>query len=106
MKRENLRSFRTVWKTTGKKRQPGEIYLDAGGGRFLPADGIVGIFDMDTATVSPVTRNFLRRSERRGETVTVKAELPKTFILYDDGVRETVYFSPFSPKTVEGRGKK
>ena len=39
------------------------IRLHAGNGRTVPVSRIVGIFDMDTATVSEVTKNYLRRAE-------------------------------------------
>ena len=78
-------------------------YLNIGNDRSIPSRGIIGIFDMDTATVSATTREFLRRSERQGQTVTVKASLPKAFVLYDDGVRETVYFSPLAVRTLAER---
>lgn len=85
------------------KPASGDGYLNIGGDRSIPARGIVGIFDMDTATVSPVTREFLRKSERQGQTATVKASLPKAFVLYEDGVRETVYFSPLAVRTLAER---
>ena len=99
MKRANIRKFRS-----GKGKNSGGIgYLNIAGDRSIPGKGILGIFDMDTATVSPTTREFLRKNERQGQTVTVKASLPKSFILYEDGLRETVYFSPLSVKALAGR---
>ena len=94
MKRANTAKFR-------KNAAVG--YLNIAGDRSIPTAGIIGIFDMDTATVSPTTREFLRRSERLGQTVTVRASLPKAFLLYDDGIRETVNFSPLAVRTLAAR---
>ena len=97
MKRAVIKKFRSAEGT-------GSIgYLNIAGDRSIPTAGIVGIFDMDRATVSSVTREFLRKSERQGQTVTVKASLPKAFILYEDGLRETVFFSPLAVSTLAGR---
>lgn len=57
---------------------------------------ITGIFDLDTSTVSAVTRNFLRDMEKRGEIINIK-ELPKSFIL--TGKKEVKVY--FSSKTVK-----
>jgi len=48
---------------------------------FLPRASIVGIFDLDTATVSGHTRNFLRRAQEAGKVVAVGDDLPQTFIV-------------------------
>ncbi len=61
---------------------------------------IVGIFDTDTATVSRATKNYLSKAEKRGETVNVTTELPKSFILTCSEGRNTVYFSQLSCKTL------
>ena len=41
---------------------------------------IVGVFDLDTATVSSVTKSFLSSAEKRSEVVGIE-NLPKSFIL-------------------------
>lgn len=79
-------------------------YLDVGAGRSLPRSGVIGIFDMDTATVSKVTRKFLTEAERRCQTVNISYALPKAFVVYEDGVGESVTFSPFTVRALAGRG--
>jgi hypothetical protein len=44
-------------------------------------DDLVGVFDLDTTTVSKVTRDSLAAAERRGEVCSVGGELPKSFLL-------------------------
>jgi len=44
---------------------------------------IIGVFDLDTATVSGVTKNFLASAEKRRE-VRGTDNLPKSFILVSD----------------------
>lgn len=76
------------------------IFLHLGGGGVIPTDNIIGIFDMDSATVSPQTRVFLSRAEKRG---ILKSEnlrdIPKSFLLTDRGV----CMSTLSPASLAGR---
>ena len=60
------------------------MYLHAGRNRVIRTKQIIGIFDMDKATVSGVTRDFLRTTERDGLTESASYEVPKSFILYED----------------------
>lgn len=62
---------------------------------------IVGIFDLDTTTVSPVTRNCLAKAELDKRVINVSTELPKSFILCaGKGGRTLVYISQISPATL------
>ena len=48
--------------------------------KCLRARDVVGVFDLDTATVSGVTKNFLISAEKAGEIEGIN-NLPKSFIL-------------------------
>ncbi len=61
---------------------------------------VVGVFDMDTATMTAATKNFLRAAERDGRMINVKEDIPKSFILTDDGY---VYVSQISAAALAGR---
>ncbi|MBP5255470.1 MAG: DUF370 domain-containing protein [Clostridia bacterium] len=78
------------------------IRLHAGNGRTVPVSRIVGIFDMDTATVSEVTKNYLRRAEAEGKTELIVEELPKSFIVTADGMN---YYSQISTSSLIGRAE-
>ena len=67
-----------------------------GSNALCPRAAIVGIFDLDTATVSRHTRDFLRRAQEAGGIVTVGDDLPQTFIV----TSENVYLSPQSSANV------
>ena len=45
---------------------------------------MVGIFDMDTATVCVATRRFLSSKEKEGRVTSADGELPKAFLLLSD----------------------
>ena len=55
--------------------------LSLGAGVSVPTEEILGIFDMDTATVSPVTKKFLNTAQKQGRVSVVGDELPKSFVV-------------------------
>lgn len=57
------------------------MYLYLGGNTALNSREIVGIFDLDTSTVSKKTRDFLNAAEQSQNTVYTSFDLPKTFVL-------------------------
>ena len=65
------------------------MYLHVGNGKSVKKKDIIGIFDLDTATVSKITKSFINESQRRGEVEYLDSDLPRSFILHDgrDGVR-------------------
>ena len=86
-----------------KIRDGSAVYLDIGNNRSVKTEGIVGIFDLDRATESRTTRDFLRAAERRGVLITASSSLPKSALLYDDGERENLYLSPLTASSLEKR---
>lgn len=59
-------------------------------------DEIIGIFDMDSATVSADTRKFLRQSEKKAKLVSTAKDIPKSFVLTDSAV----YLAQLSPSSL------
>ncbi len=80
------------------------MYVHAGNNRIIRTKNIIGIFDMDTATMTGTTRDYLRNAEKSGEMVNIKEEIPKSFIVTvnDDG-EDTVYVSQISTSALAGR---
>jgi len=77
------------------------MYLHLGQETIVPYRDIIGIFDLDTATVAKTTRDFLRDAEKAGEVRTVSMELPKSFILSGKSRAErTIYISQISTSTL------
>lgn len=81
------------------------MYLHLGQDYLVKTRDILGIFDIDTATVAKNTRIFLRRAEEEGAVVPLSGELPKSFILTDFPT-PTVYISPISTATLKKRCNK
>lgn len=59
------------------------MYLHAGNNKIILNKTIIGLFDMDNATMGADTRDFLRRAQRDGDLEASGNELPKSFILYE-----------------------
>ncbi|MBE6824472.1 MAG: DUF370 domain-containing protein [Ruminococcaceae bacterium] len=79
------------------------MYLHLGNETVIKTDDIVGIFDLDTSTVSKHTRDYLSLSEKNRQVFTVSFELPKSFILCDDGKNQKIYICQLSSKTLQKR---
>lgn len=67
---------------------------------------IIGIFNLDTASVSPVTKDFLKKAGGDMKIVYASKRVPESFVLADNGFNESVYMSSFSVDTVLGRVKR
>ena len=77
------------------------MYLHLGQDTVVAFDEIIGIFDLDTSTVSKITRDYLKRAETAGRVVNVSMELPKSFTVCKDAKGEvTVYISQISSSTL------
>lgn len=77
------------------------MYLHLGQDTVVAFDEIIGIFDLDTSTVSKTTRDYLKRAEQSGLVVNVSMELPKSFtVCKDTQNKTTVYISQISSATL------
>ena len=76
------------------------MYLHLGNNKIIRHQDIVGIFDLDNATVSSVSRVFLRQAQKKGCLVSITDEIPKSMVLTADG---TVYLCQISPLALKGR---
>lgn len=80
------------------------MYVHAGNNRIIRIRSIVGIFDMDTATVAYPTREYLKKAEKDGRMVNIKEEIPKSFIVTaGDNGEDKVYVSQISTQALAGR---
>ena len=79
------------------------MFLHAGNGRNIRQKDIIGIFDMDNATVSHVTRKYLSSEQKKKTVEAVADEIPKSFILYKNEGEFKICFSPLSTSALMGR---
>lgn len=82
------------------------MYIDLGHDAVIRDKDIIGIFDLDTSTVSQRTRDFLSNAEKNGEAKTVSFDLPKSFVLCaDKNGAHKIYISQLSVSTVIKRSR-
>lgn len=75
-------------------------YLHLGKDTSIEIKNIIGIFDLDTSTVSKHTRDFLSKCEKENRVVNVSFELPKSYILYDFDGEYSIYLSALNSATL------
>ena len=80
------------------------MYLHLGKNTVVRHADVVGIFDLDNSSQSHLTRDYLARAEKAGEVESVSDELPKSFVLCDDG-KQRVYLSQLGSGTLLRRSE-
>ncbi|MBE6702467.1 MAG: DUF370 domain-containing protein [Ruminococcaceae bacterium] len=79
------------------------MYLHIGNNRNIREKNIIGIFDIESSTVSTTTRKYLSMAEKKGEVESSTEELPKSFILYIEDKKQKICFSQLSTPALLGR---
>ncbi|MBR2590817.1 MAG: DUF370 domain-containing protein [Clostridia bacterium] len=80
------------------------MYIHLGEDTLVKSDNIIGIFDLDTATVMKSSREYLKKATKEKRIINVSYDLPKSFIVSaEDDYR--VYISLLSPATISSRAK-
>ena len=79
------------------------MYLHVGNNKNIRVRDVIGIFDMDNATLSSVTRKFLNVKQKRLMIETAAVEIPKSFILFEENGLYKICFSPLSSASLRGR---
>lgn len=78
------------------------MYLHLGQDTTVKTKEIVGVFDLDTSTLSKNTREYLRRAEQQKLVVNTSSELPKSFVV-TAGEKSAVYLSQLTASTLKKR---
>lgn len=76
------------------------MYLYLGQDKVISFKEIIGIFDLDTSTVSKVTRDYLKKAETGGRVTNICTDLPKSFVVCEKNGRKDVYISQISSSTL------
>lgn len=81
------------------------MFLHVGNNKNILLERVVGIFDMDNATLSAITRKYLSSTEKAGLSQNAALdELPKSFILYiDTDGQYKICYSQLSSSALRGR---
>jgi hypothetical protein len=74
------------------------MFIHIGENKVVRKKDILGIFDMDSTTVSVHSRKYLSSAQKEGRVKALGYDLPKSFILMRD---KTVYLSTLTFKKFE-----
>ena len=81
------------------------MYLHLGGNTVVNSRDIVGIFDLDTVTVTKLGRDYINRAALDGKVINVTFDLPKSFVLTKERGEEKLYISQLAPATLLKRAR-
>ena len=83
------------------------MFLHLGQDTVIIEDDIIGIFDLDTTTVSKPTRDYLKTMQKSGNVVNVSYDLPKSFIITckKKSKKKKMFISPISTATLLKRSE-
>ena len=77
------------------------MYISIGTEKTVKIKDIIGIFDMDVASSTKTTRDFLKNAEKKGLVESTGYDIPKSFIVCrDKNGRDKIYISQISSSTL------
>ncbi len=60
------------------------MFLHIGNGKSVLKKNIIGIFDLDTSTVSKTGKDFINKKEKKGLVEYDDFDLPRSFVLVEE----------------------
>ena len=81
------------------------MYINIGGDMAVRDRSIIGIFDLDGASMSHKTMEYLHSAQETGNLISVTEDIPKSFLVTEEYGMERVYFTQLSAVTIEKRVK-
>lgn len=79
------------------------MYVHLGMETVVNEKDIIGIFDLDSTTVSKHTRKFLNIAEKNKKVINVSFELPKSFVVCSKNKESKIYISQLASTTLQKR---
>ena len=81
------------------------MYLHIGNGKSVKDKDIIGIFDLDTATVSSLTKKFVSSMQKDGKVEYTDNDLPRSFVLISEGKDVKIKLSRISALGLKQRAE-
>ena len=79
------------------------MYIHLGEDVVVNQKSIVGIFDLETSTISKITREYLSAAEKKGQVINVSTQIPTSFVVCKINGETTVYTAQISSQTLSKR---
>ena len=77
-----------------------KVYIHLGENTVVSDGEIIGIFDIETTTVSKITRDYLSKNEKKKNIYYVSADFPHSFVVCEG---RRIYVSHLSTATIAKR---
>ncbi len=81
------------------------MYLHLGQETVVRTKDIIGIFDIENASISKYTKDFLSNATNNQQVYNVSYEMPKSFIVCQTDKGQKLYISQISSRTLLKRAK-
>ncbi len=83
------------------------MFLHLGADVVVNDKDVVAIMDLETTSISKITREYLQKAEKENDVITVSYEdLPKSYVVVKNKNERKVYISPISSATLLKRSEK
>lgn len=79
------------------------MFLHIGNGKSVRKKDIIGIFDLDTATITKTGKDFINRMQRQGDVEYNDDDLPRSFLLIEENKKYKVNLSRISSRGLFAR---
>jgi hypothetical protein len=81
------------------------MFLHLGEDCVVSKNDIIGIFDIETTTISKSTKEFLKKAEKKKQIITVSYEIPKSFVVCKRKNKQIVYICGVASSTLLKRAR-
>ena len=81
------------------------MYFHIGNGVTVKKKDVIGVFDLDTSTVSAITRKYVNKNEKEGKLSYSDSDLPRTFILVEEKGEYKIKLSRISTQGIKARAE-
>ena len=78
--------------------------MHLGNSETVKNSDIIGIFDMENATLSKESRDFLKRMQKEMKLCNLAKDLPSAFVLTSEQYTDRIYITSLSSKVLKSRG--
>lgn len=79
------------------------MFLHLGMDVVVAQSDVIAILDLETTSISKMTREFLDLAQRRNRVIAIGNELPKSYVVAGDKEEFLLYVSPISAQTLAKR---
>jgi regulator of extracellular matrix RemA (YlzA/DUF370 family) len=76
------------------------MYIHLGADVVVNQKSIVGIFNLETASISKITKEYLKTAQKKGQVINVSEDLPTSFVVCKNQNKTVVYTAQISSATL------